>query len=160
MAKLKIVPSLWYTNDAEAAAKLYVSLFPDSHIDHTWSVPTTTPSGPAGSVIVIELTLLGQPFQLMQAGELDPFNHAISFTVNCETQEEIDRYYDGLLADGGKEENCGWVADKYGVRWQIVTPLLSELQRDADKAKAVRVTQAMMKMKRIDIATIRRAAEG
>lgn len=160
MANQKLVPSLWYTKNVEAAAKLYASIFPDTHIDHTWSVPTESPSGPAGSVKIVEMTVLGTPFQMMEAGPLDDFNHAISFTVNCDTQDEIDKYYDALLADGGKEENCGWVADKFGVRWQIVTPLLNKMQRDPDKAKAKRVADAMLKMKKIDIAAIKRAYEG
>jgi predicted 3-demethylubiquinone-9 3-methyltransferase (glyoxalase superfamily) len=160
MATQKIVNSLWYAKNVDAAAKLYASIFPDTRVDHEWSVPTKTPSGPEGSVKIIEMTIMGTPFSLMEAGPLDDFNHAISFTVNCDTQQEIDKYYNALLADGGKEENCGWVCDKFGVRWQIVTPLLNKMQRDPDKAKAKRVADAMLKMKKIDIAELKRAYEG
>ena len=160
MANHKIVPSLWYNKEAVEAAKLYASIFPDSRIDKVWALPTESPSGPAGTVEIVEYTLFGQPFQAMSAGPLDPFNHAVSFTVMCESQQEIDKYWDALLAGGGKEEQCGWVKDKYGVLWQITPAILSKLMADPDKVKAKRVADAMMKMVKLDIAALKRAFEG
>jgi len=160
MANHKIVPSLWYNKEAVEAAKLYASIFPDSRIDRVWTLPTESPSGPPGTVEIVEYTLFGQPFQAMSAGPLDPFNHAVSFTVMCESQQEIDKYWDALLAGGGKEEQCGWVKDKYGVLWQITPAILSKLMADPDKVKAKRVADAMMKMVKLDIAALKRAFEG
>ena len=106
-----ITPAFWFAKEAEEAARFYTSIFPDSKIDRVYTVPAETPSGPPGSVKVVEFTLFGRPFQAMEAGPLDPFNHAISFSVPCDDQAELDRYYDALLA-GGQPEDCGWVADR------------------------------------------------
>ena len=134
----KIVPHLWYAKEAEEAAHFYTSIFPDSRIQRVTDVLTESPSGPAGSVKVVEFTLFSQPFMAISAGPMDPFNHAVSFMVNCDSQEEIDRYWDALL-EGGKAEQCGWLRDKYGLCWQIVPTRLGELMSDQDKAKAKRV---------------------
>jgi len=157
--RAKIVPHLWYTTQAVEAAKFYVSLFPNSHIDHVTSVPSDTPSGPAGSVEVVEFTLCGQPFMAMSAGEMDPFNHAISFIVNCEDQAEIDRFWEALGA-GGTIEMCGWLKDRYGVSWQIVPSMLGRLMKDQDRARAGRVMKALLGMKKLDIAALEDAFEG
>src|SRR5688572_20457384 len=119
----KIVPHLWFVDSAVEAANFYVSLFPDSRVDSVTPIPADTPSGPAGSVPVVEFTLAGQPFMAISAGPLDPFNHAISFIVPCESQDELDRYWDALL-EGGSSEACGWLKDRYGVSWQIVPAVL------------------------------------
>lgn len=153
-----IVPHLWYAEQAEQAAEFYASIFPDSRIDRITALPSDTPSGPAGSVKVVEFTLLGQAFMAIGAGPLDPFNHAVSFMAVCETQEEIDRYWNALLQDGGAAEECGWLRDKYGLSWQIVPNRLGELLGDEDRAKAKRVCDAMMAMVKIDIAGLERAA--
>ena len=157
--RAKIVPHLWYTTQAVEAAKFYVSLFPNSHIDHVTSVPSDTPSGPAGSVEVVEFTLCGQPFMAMSAGEMDPFNHAISFIVNCEDQAEIDRFWEALGA-GGTIEMCSWLKDRYGVSWQIVPSMLGRLMKDQDRARAGRVMKALLGMKKLDIAALEDAFEG
>lgn len=157
--RVKIVPFLWYTKEAEEAAAFYASIFPDSHVDRVTALPADSPSGPAGSVKVVEFTLLGQPFQAMSAGPLDPFNHAISLMVLCEDQAELDRYWDGLLQDGGAPEACGWLRDKYGVCWQIVPAGYEELMADPDRNKARRVAEAMMKMVKLDIAALQAAAD-
>src|SRR5579862_5470507 len=102
----KITPFLWYSKEAEEAAALYASIFPDSHVVRTTTLPSESPSGPAGSVKIVEFVLFGQPFTAMSAGPLDPFNHAISFVVHCDSQAELDRYWNALL-DGGKAEQCG-----------------------------------------------------
>ena len=121
-----IQPYLWYNKEAEEAAKFYSSIFPDSHVDRVSALQTDSPSGPAGSVKVVEFTLMGQSFMAMSAGLMDPFNHAISLIVTCDTQDEIDHYWEALL-EGGAPEQCGWFRDKYGVSWQIVPKRLFEL---------------------------------
>ena len=155
----KITPHLWFADQAVEAASFYVSLFPDSRIDAVTPIPADTPSGPAGSVQVVEFTLAGQQFMAINAGPLDPFNHAISFLVNCEDQAEIDRLWDALSA-GGAIEQCGWLKDRYGVSWQIVPKALGEMIKDKDRAKARRVAEAMLKMVKLDIEGLRQAYEG
>src|SRR5437868_14997193 len=109
----KIVPHLWYVDNADEAARFYAGIFPNPRIDHVTAIPADTPSGPAGSVKVVEFTLAGQPFMAIGAGPLDPFNHAISLVVMCKDQKEIDHYWKKLGA-GGKSEQCGWPKDRYG----------------------------------------------
>ena len=154
---LTIIPTLWYSREAEEAARFYASIFPNSRIDRVTALPADSPSGPAGSVKIVEFTLLGQPFEAFSAGPLDQFNHAISFTVSCDTQEEIDRYWDALL-QGGTPEQCGWLKDRYGLFWQIVPKVLSTLVADPDREKAKRASEAMLKMVKLDIAELERAA--
>ena len=161
MPKLQhITPFLWYSNQAEAAALFYTSVFPDSQITRVVTLPTDSPSGPAGSVKIVEFVLFGQQFTAMSAGPLDPFNHAVSFVVDCDTQDEIDRYWDALLADGGRPEQCGWLKDRYGLSWQIVPKRLGELMTDPDRARARRVGEAMMTMVKLDVAALEAAARG
>jgi predicted 3-demethylubiquinone-9 3-methyltransferase (glyoxalase superfamily) len=155
----KIIPCLWFADKAEEAARFYVSLLPDSRVDSITPLPADSPSGPAGSVQIIEFTLAGQPFMAMQAGSLDPFNHAISFTINCADQAEVDRLWDAL-SKGGTIEQCGWLKDRYGVSWQIVPTALGEMMKDKDKEKVRRVAEAMLKMVKLDIAGLRKAYEG
>ena len=155
----KIVPHLWYSREAEEAATFYASIFPDSHVDRVTALPSESPSGPAGSVKIVEFTLFGQPFQAISAGPLDAFNHAVSFIVNCADQAEVDRYWKALL-DGGKAEQCGWLKDRYGLSWQIVPTALGKLMADPDTAKAKRVGDAMLKMVKLDIAKLEAAAQG
>jgi predicted 3-demethylubiquinone-9 3-methyltransferase (glyoxalase superfamily) len=155
----KIVPSLWYAEKAEEAARFYVSLLPNSRIDSVTNLQADSPSGPPGSVQVVEFTLAGQPFLAMKAGPLDSFNHAISFTVNCDDQAEIDRLWDAL-SEGGSIEQCGWLKDRYGVSWQIVPTVLGEMMKDKDPARARRVAEAMLKMVKLDIDGLRKAYDG
>ena len=152
----KIVPSLWYVGKAEEAARFYASIFPDSRVDSVWPLPADSPSGPAGSVVVVEFTLAGQSFMAMSAGPMDEFNHSISLTVNCEDQAEVDRFWKAL-GEGGKIEECGWLKDRYGVSWQIVPVVLGEMMRDPDRTRARRVAEAMLKMKKLDVAGLERA---
>lgn len=156
----KIAPFLWYTNEAEEAAAFYVSLFRDSRIDRVTALPAASPSGPAGSVKVVEFTLFGQPFQAMSAGRHDPFNHAISFIVLCDDQAELDRYWDALLEGGGKPVACGWLIDRYGLRWQLVPRRMEEMLRDADPARSKRASDAMMTMVKFDLAALEEAFRG
>jgi predicted 3-demethylubiquinone-9 3-methyltransferase (glyoxalase superfamily) len=155
----KITPHLWFAEKAEEAATFYASIFPNSRLDSVTPVPADTPSGPAGSVKVVEFTLAGQPFMAIGAGPLDPFNHAVSFVVDCENQVEVDHYWSKLL-DGGTAEQCGWLRDRYGLSWQIVPRVLGEMMKDGDRARAKRVTEAMLGMVKLDIAGLRAAYEG
>jgi predicted 3-demethylubiquinone-9 3-methyltransferase (glyoxalase superfamily) len=155
----KIVPHLWYSREAEEAARFYASIFPDSRVDRVTALPNESPSGPAGSVKIVEFTLFGQPFQAISAGPFDAFNHAVSFIVNCADQAEVDRYWNALL-DGGKAEQCGWLKDRYGLSWQIVPTALGKLMTDPDEAKAKRVGETMLKMIKLDVAKLEAAAKG
>ena len=155
----KITPHLWYSKEAEEAAAFYVSIFPDSRVTRVTSLASETPSGPPGSVKIVEFVLFGQNFIAMSAGPFDPFNHAISFSVDCESQAEIDRYWNALLA-GGEAEHCGWLKDKYGVSWQIVPKVLGQFMTDPDPAKVRRACAAMLKMVKLDLAALQAAFDG
>jgi predicted 3-demethylubiquinone-9 3-methyltransferase (glyoxalase superfamily) len=155
----RIIPHLWYSEAAEEAAAFYASIFPDSRVDRVHAMEAESPSGPPGSVKVVEFTVLGQPFMAITAGPLDPFNHAISFLVECDSQEELDRYWNALVEDG-EAEQCGWVRDKFGLCWQISPRVLHEMMADPDRAKAKRVSEAMLKMEKFDIAALKAAYEG
>ena len=155
----KITPFLWYATQAEEAAAFYASIFPDSRVERVVTLPSESPSGPPGSVKVVDFVLFGQRFVAMTAGPLDPFNHAVSFVVNCENQAEIDRYWNALL-DGGTPEQCGWLKDRFGLSWQIVPTVLGDIMADPDRAKAKRAADAMLKMVKIDIATLQAAYTG
>lgn len=157
--KQRIVPFLWYSEQAEEAAAFYVSVFPDSRIERVVALPAESPSGPAGSVKIVDFVLFGQSFTAMRAGPLDTFNHAISFVINCDTQQEIDRYWDALLK-GGSAEQCGWLKDRFGVSWQIVPAALGDMMADPDRAKAKRAAEAMLTMVKFDIAKLKSAYAG
>ena len=152
----KIAPHLWFAERAEEAVTFYVSVFPDSAIVRTTDSPADSPSGPAGSVQIIDFMLAGQQFVAINAGPLDPFNHAISFVVNCADQAEIDRYWNAL-SQGGSTEQCGWLRDRYGVSWQIVPAMLGDLIAESDRKRAARTMQAMLGMVKLDIAGLKRA---
>jgi len=158
--RTKIRTHLWYAKEAEEAAKLYTSLFPDSRIDHVTALPSDSPSGPAGSVKVVDFTLFGQRLRAISAGPHHDFNDAMSLVVSCDDQAELDRYWNGLLEAGGKAQACGWLIDRFGVRWQIVPAVFEEMMRDRDVARTKRVTDAMLKMVKLDIATLDRAYRG
>jgi len=155
----RITPFLWYAREAEEAASFYVSIFPDSRITRVVSMPSESPSGPPGSVKIVDFVLFGQEFVAMTAGPLDPFNHAVSFVVNCKDQAEIDRYW-GALLDGGTPEQCGWLKDRYGLSWQVVPTVLGEMMAERDPVKAKRASDAMMKMVKIDITALQAAIAG
>jgi predicted 3-demethylubiquinone-9 3-methyltransferase (glyoxalase superfamily) len=151
----KIVPHFWYVKEAEEAARFYTKIFPRSRIDKVWSL-----GGPAGSVNCVEFRLFGQPFFAMSAGPHDPFNDAISFGVYCRSQTEVDRYWNALLKNGGKPQACGWIRDKYGVRWQIVPTVLLDMMADRDKQKAGRVAAEMQQQIKFDVARLKGAFKG
>jgi predicted 3-demethylubiquinone-9 3-methyltransferase (glyoxalase superfamily) len=150
----KITPFLWYSGDAEEAAAFYAGIFPDSRVVRVTAVPS------AGSTKVVEFELFGQPFIAMSSGRPDLFNHAVSLMVNCGDQEELDRYWNGLLEGGGSPDACGWLKDRFGVSWQIVPDDLIRMMADPDQAKAGRVAGTMMKMVKFDIAALQAAYSG
>lgn len=159
MAKVgtKIFPFLWYAKDAEEAARLYTSIFPDSRVDRVTSMQSESPSGPPGSVKVVDFTLFGQRFEAMTAGPHHEFNDAISMVVLCDDQAELDKYWHALLEGGGQEQACGWLQDKFGLRWQIVPARLVEMMADRDPARSKRVSDAMLQMIKLDIAALEKA---
>jgi predicted 3-demethylubiquinone-9 3-methyltransferase (glyoxalase superfamily) len=155
----KIKPCLWFDGQAEEAANFYVTLFPDSHVDQVMRSPAETPSGPEGMVIAIEFTLAGQEFQGLNGGPAFKFNEAISMSVDCADQAEVDRLWDALIADGGEPSQCGWLKDRWGMSWQIVPRRLIELQNDPDPDRARRAMEAMLKMGKLDVAQLEAAAD-
>jgi predicted 3-demethylubiquinone-9 3-methyltransferase (glyoxalase superfamily) len=160
LAAQKIVPHLWYVREAEEAARFYASVFPDSRVDRVTTLPVESPSGPPGSVAVVELTLCGQAFVAFSAGPHDAFNDAVSFMVTCESQAELDRYWNALLNNGGKPQACGWIIDKYGLRWQIAPTVLGEMMADKDKGKAKRAAEEMLRQVKFDVAKLEAAFNG
>jgi predicted 3-demethylubiquinone-9 3-methyltransferase (glyoxalase superfamily) len=151
----KISPSLWFDNQAEEAMLFYTSIFKNSKIGHVERYGEAGP-GPVGSVMTATFELEGMEFLAINGGPMFKFTEAISFFVTCETQEEVDTFWE-KLTDGGEESQCGWLKDKFGLSWQIVPRQLGELLGDPDREKANRVMQAMLQMKKIDIAGLQRA---
>jgi predicted 3-demethylubiquinone-9 3-methyltransferase (glyoxalase superfamily) len=151
----KITPHLWFDKEAKEAAEFYTSVFPGSEVKNT----TTLHNTPSGTVDVVTIELWGQEFMLISAGPLFKFNESISFIVYCDTQKEIDYYWEKLSAVP-EAEQCGWLKDKYGLSWQIVPTAMAEMMKDKDQKKLARVTEAFLKMKKFDIETLKRAYEG
>jgi len=155
--KKKITPFLWFDNNAEEAINFYTSVFKNSKVGSFTRWPEGGP-GPAGQVLTASFTLDGQEFTALNGGPQFKFNESISFVVDCETQEEVD-YYWNKLTEGGEESQCGWLKDKFGLSWQIVPRILIQLLQDKDKVKAGKVMAAMMPMKKIEIAKLKAAYE-
>ncbi|MFE7676720.1 VOC family protein [Streptomyces albidoflavus] len=155
----KITTNLWFDGQAEEAAAFYTSLFEDARV---LGVERFTEAGPGepGSVVTVTFQLAGQEFVAINGGPEFTFTEAISLSVDCETQEEVDRYWAALTADGGEEVQCGWLKDKYGLSWQIVPRALVELLASSDREAATRATRAMLEMKKLDIQALRDAAAG
>jgi predicted 3-demethylubiquinone-9 3-methyltransferase (glyoxalase superfamily) len=151
----KIVPHLWFDKEAKEAAEFYASIFPDSKITNV----TTLHDTPSGDCDVVSFELSGQPFMAISAGPLFKFNESISFIVRCETQDEIDRFWEKLSADP-EAEQCGWLKDKYGLSWQIVPTRMDEMLDSGTEEQKARVTQAFLPMKKLDIAELERAYAG
>ncbi|HMH80880.1 MAG TPA: VOC family protein [Candidatus Acidoferrum sp.] len=154
----KIKPFLWFDRQAEEAAKFYCSIFKNSKMLEVARYPEGGPA-PAGSVMIASFELEGMQFVALNAGPLFKFTEAISFVVTTESQEETDYYWNKLTADGGKESDCGWLKDKFGLSWQITPKALIDLLSNPDKQKTARVMAAMMTMQKIDIAALQRAAQ-
>jgi predicted 3-demethylubiquinone-9 3-methyltransferase (glyoxalase superfamily) len=154
----KITPFLWFDSQAEEAVQFYTSIFKDSKLGTIARYGDAGP-GPKGSVMTASFQIEGQEFVALNGGPMYKFTPAISFVVNCKTQEEVDYYWE-RLSQGGAEVHCGWVTDKYGVSWQIVPTILNRLLQDKDPAKAKRVMQAMLPMIKLDIARLQQAYDG
>jgi predicted 3-demethylubiquinone-9 3-methyltransferase (glyoxalase superfamily) len=153
-----ITPFLWFDGKAEEAMNFYISVFPNSKVLRVTRYTEGGP-GPAGSVMTVDFELNGQEFVGLNGGPQDQFNWAVSFVVNCETQEEVDYYWE-KLSEGGEKSRCGWVKDKFGLWWQVTPTILTETIGDKDPEKVKRVMQAMMKMNKIEIEPIKRAYAG
>jgi len=154
----KITPFLWFDNQAEEAAKFYVSVFKNSKVKEVTHYTGEEPVGMKGSVMTVVFELNGQEFMALNGGPRFKFTEAVSFVVNCETQKEIDYYWEKLTADGGEEVQCGWLTDKYGLSWQVVPTKIHEWA--GDPARFQRVMGAIMPMKKLDLATLERAYQG
>jgi len=158
----KITPFLWFDDQAEEAARFYASIFGGSQIGTIarYNAEGAAVSGrPAGSVMTVDFQLAGQEFVALNGGPHFKFTEAVSFVVNCETQEEVDEYWEKLSA-GGEKSQCGWLKDKFGLSWQIVPTILSKLLADKDAKKSQRVMKAMLQMQKLDIAALQRAYDG
>ncbi len=151
----KITPFLWFDNQAEEAAKYYTSIFKNSKIGQISRYGEGMPL-PAGTVMTVSFTLDGQEFTALNGGPVFKFNESVSFYILCETQAEVDAYWEKLTS-GGEEGQCGWLKDKFGLSWQVVPKTLIELMNDKDREKAQRVTEAMLKMKKIDVSLLQQA---
>lgn len=159
MAIAKNTVCLWYDTDAEAAARFYAEIFPDSEVTGVHHAPSDFPSGKAGDVLTVTFTVLGIPCLGLNGGPAFQHSEAFSFQVSTEDQEETDRYWDAIVTNGGEESACGWCRDRWGISWQITPRVLMEaLAAGGDEAK--RAFEAMMEMKKIDVATIERARRG
>lgn len=154
----KVSTCLWYARDAETAVQHYVSLVPDSAIEHVQRSPGDWPGGAAGDALLVAFTLGGQRFQALNGGTPADYGFAASISVTCTDQAEVDRLWAGLIAGGGSEIMCGWLRDRWGVPWQIVPEILPRLLSDPDPAKAARVFAAMQEMVKLDVAALERAA--
>ena len=158
-----ITPFLWFDHQAEDAAKFYTSVFKNSRITkvtHYSEVGQEVHGGKPGSVMTVEFELDGQSIVALNGGPYFKFSEAISLSIPCESQDEVDYFWSKLTADGGEESDCGWLKDKFGLSWQVTPIALSEMLADPDKAKAGRVMEAMLKMKKIDIPTLKKAYAG
>jgi predicted 3-demethylubiquinone-9 3-methyltransferase (glyoxalase superfamily) len=158
----KITPFLWFDDQAEEAVKFYTSIFKNSKVGRVLrydeEAAKVSESGrPVGSVLTIEFEIAGEKFVALNGGPQFKFNESISFVVNCETQEEVDYFWERLTADGGEESACGWLKDKFGVSWQVTPTVLIDMLHDEDPKKAERVMKAMLQMKKIDIKTLKNA---
>jgi predicted 3-demethylubiquinone-9 3-methyltransferase (glyoxalase superfamily) len=151
---------LWFDNNAEEAAEFYVSVFADSRINRKTINHSDWPGGKAGDVIVVEFELAGQRYQALNGGPNGPFNDRVSLSVSCKDQAEVDRYWEALTADGGEPVMCGWLKDKFGMRWQVVPEAFFEMVHDSDTEKSSRVMQAMLQMVKFDVEKLKQAYEG
>jgi predicted 3-demethylubiquinone-9 3-methyltransferase (glyoxalase superfamily) len=161
----KITPFLWFDHQAEEAAKFYTTVFKNSKLGRILrygeeAAKASSSRRPVGSVLTVEFELQGQKFVALNGGSLFKFNESISFVVNCETQDEVDYFWDNLKADGGEESACGWLKDKFGLSWQVVPTVLIDMLHDKDSKKFERVTAAMLQMKKIDIGKLKAAYKG
>ena len=157
---MELTTCLWFDGNGREAAQFYVSVFPNSSIGNNWIAPADTPSNEQGSEVVVDFTILGRPFIALNGGPYFTFNEAISFQIPCKDQAEIDHYWDVLTKDGGQESQCGWLKDKFGVSWQVTSPIMEKYIGGSDPDGAKRATEAMLQMKKIDLASLENAYLG
>jgi len=156
----RITPCIWYDGNAEEAANLYASIFPDSSVDAVHRSPADYPNGKAGDVLTVDFTVAGMKFLGLNGGSMFKPDEAVSFIIHTKDQQETDRYWDAILASGGKPSACGWITDRFGLCWQITPQRLLDMMTSPDKAASKRAMDAMMQMVKIDIATLERAFSG
>ena len=156
----KIATCLWFNGEAEEAATLYTSLFPNSHIDSVNLAPADNPSSSRGDVLTVDFTLDGERFVGLNGGPDFTFNEAVSFMIKCEDQAEVDRYWTALILGGGQPSQCGWLKDKFGVSWQVIPKQMDEYLKSSDREAARRAFEAMLKMSKLDVEQLREAYEG
>ena len=156
----KITPCLWFDGAAEEAARLYTSLIPNSRIVSVNRSPADTPGGSKDSVLTVDFTLDGRSYMGLNGGSDFKFSEAISLSIDCDDQAEVDRYWDALIADGGEPSVCGWLKDKFGLSWQVVPRRMTEMFKSPDRPAAERAMAAMLDMRKLDIAALERAFAG
>jgi predicted 3-demethylubiquinone-9 3-methyltransferase (glyoxalase superfamily) len=157
---MELVTCLWFDGRAREAANFYASIFPDSSVEDNWIAPTDTPGNKQGEEIVVNFKIFGRAFIGLNGGPQFPHSEAISFQIPCADQQEIDKYWELLTKDGGQESQCGWRKDKFGVSWQITSPEMMNYLGGTDPEGSKRATQAMLQMKKIDLADMERAYLG
>ena len=160
MAVLKFATHLWFDSEAEEAARFYTSLFEDSHVDKVTLAPPGIPGVEEGRPFIVDLTLMGQNYIFLNGGPEFPFNAQVSLYVLCDSQADVDHYWDTLMADGGSPQQCGWLTDRFGLSWQVIPVQLEQLMDGPDPDATRRVTEAMLKMVKIDVAGLEAAARG
>ena len=156
-SRVELTTCLWFNGNAREAANFYASIFPDSSVENNWITPTETPGNQQGEEVVVNFKIFGRPFIGLNGGPQFPHSEAISFQIPCKDQAEIDKYWRILIADGGSESQCGWLKDKFGVSWQVVSPEMMKYLGGSDSEGSQRATQAMLKMKKIDLAKLQNA---
>ncbi len=156
---MQLTTCLWFDGNAREAAEYYAEVFPDSSVEGQWIAPGETPSNEIGSEVVVEFTLMGTKFIGLNGGPAFRFNEAISFQIPCEDQDEIDRYWQVLTADGGEEGKCGWLKDRFGVSWQVTSPRMSEFLGGPSQAGSKAATEAMLAMNKINLSELQAAYE-
>jgi predicted 3-demethylubiquinone-9 3-methyltransferase (glyoxalase superfamily) len=156
---MQLTTCLWFDGKARQAAQFYTSIFPESSMGNNWIAPADTPSNQQGEEVVVDFTIFGQPFIGLNGGPMFSFSEATSFQIPCKDQIEIDRYWDLLTSDGGEGGRCGWLKDKFGVSWQVISPQMEQYIGGSNSAGAQAATQAMMQMNKIDIEAMRLAYE-
>jgi predicted 3-demethylubiquinone-9 3-methyltransferase (glyoxalase superfamily) len=157
---MKLTTCLWFNGNAREAANFYTSIFPESEVADNWIAPTDTPGNKQGEEIVVNFKIFGQNFIGLNGGPQFPHSEAISFQIPCADQNEIDRYWDLLIKDGGQESQCGWLKDKFGISWQVTSPEMNKYLGGSDSEGAQRATQAMLAMKKIVLADLEKAYKG
>ena len=157
---MQLITCLWFNGNAREAATFYTNTFPDSALEDNWIAPTDTPGNQRGEEVVVNFRIFGQSFIGLNGGPQFPHSEAVSFQIPCADQAEIDHYWAALTADGGEESLCGWLKDKFGVSWQVTSPVMEQYLGGSDQAGAERATKAMLEMRKIDLAAMERAYFG